>query len=222
MIKKNSNLKKNGYDVFSINNIEEIKNYFCQFIKNKFEIKNLDEIRKEKKIETINTIRSQLIPELSDLIFNSIKKNIKNYFIESVYLIQRYPHIAINHAKDVHSKTLMHSDVYTGHSPFTYTIWIPLHNITDNSGIYILDLKDSLKKIDNLKYDNKNTINFINNKRIFPKFKYGECIIFNGFNLHGSEMHNNPLSRVALNVRINPANVPLMERDSYYFKFFKL
>ena len=35
-----------------------------------------------------------------------------------------------------------------GHSPYTYNIWIPFHDVTDKSGIFLIDDSLSVKFCD--------------------------------------------------------------------------
>ena len=55
-----------------------------------------------------------------------------------------------------------------------------------------------------------------------PKLKYGEVIVFNPFILHGNINFKSNLARIACSVRFQSINKPLLQKDTDYFKFYKV
>lgn len=223
--KGHSIFNRDGWIIISTNTkkYEFLKKVFFNKLKSKFpklKKKSTDEIRKTLNNfnEEINFIRNLYIPELSKLVYESVLKDINKIFGIKNYLVQRNVHIDVNKSDDIFTKTVTHSEIMAGHSPFTYTIWLPFHSIEDNSGLYLLNLKDSLSVIDNFDINKNKTKKFIKNRCFFPKLNEGEAILFSSFNLHGSEIHNNPFSRISINLRLQSSSKRFFQKDSLYFK----
>jgi len=54
------------------------------------------------------------------------------------------------------------------------------------------------------------------------KLKYGEVIVFNPFILHGNTNFKSNLARIACSVRFQSIQKPLLQKDTDYFKFYKV
>lgn len=227
-----NNLKKeliqNGWVIIDLN--KEIIKIIKKIFKNKinsvypdFEKFNLEKLRQEislfKYSDRLNKIKSLTVPNLSKYGVKGIEGSLNSIFGKKNYLYQRNSHIDINVAKNLFTKTITHAEIMAGHSPYTLTIWVPLHNINDNSGLFLIDLKKSLKVIDGFDINKKKLQNFIKKNKFYPKLKEGQAIMFSSFNLHGSDMHNNPKARMSINFRIHPTNKKLFQKDSLYFKY---
>ena len=62
-----------------------------------------------------------------------------------------------------------------GHSPYTYNIWIPFHDVTDKSGIFLIDDSLSVRFCDKeIKKNIKDRENFCQIKCIFLKLNLGK------------------------------------------------
>jgi hypothetical protein len=227
-------LAKEGYQILNIKNINLVNNLFTSYLRKKYNINSIDNLRKIKKPLLLNNIKSSLINNLSETMFSVLLKefiglNLDKVILENNHklqkkktiLIQRFPHIAINVGNNIHTKTLAHCDVFAGHSPYTYTVWVPLHNVDSDSGIFLMNLRDSLKIIDNFNLKKKTTNKFIEHSKKFINIKLGQCIIFSAFNFHGSEINKHNKSRIALNFRLQFAHHPILERDLFFFKPIK-
>jgi len=232
-VAKNSEFKlkrfaEEGWQIIDldINYYKKLKIIFLKKIYETFPIfKNIqfDELRMKlnKLDKEINFIRSLIVPEISNLGILSAKKSLNLLFRKNKYLIQRNAHIDINKSEDIYSKTVTHSEIMAGHAPQTYTIWIPMHEINDCSGLFLLNLKKSLTVVDNFDVNKKEIKNFIYKNRFFPKLLESQAIIFSSFNLHGSDIHKNNKSRISTNFRIHPINKSLFQKDSLYFKIYE-
>tara|TARA_A100001015_G_scaffold321655_1_gene453762 strand:+ start:5075 stop:5788 length:714 start_codon:yes stop_codon:yes gene_type:complete len=164
--------------------------------------------------------------DISEKIINSCPKIVKKLSGSKIFL-QRRAHVIIKTPGNKNTKTLPHYEMMSGISPYTYIIWAPLHDLEgDDGGIYYLDQRKSLsiiKKEEKL-YGFANgeiTLNTkVNLKKI--QIKFGEAIIFNPFVMHGNNFFKSSLARIAINVRFQSANKPLLQKDTDYFKYLKL
>jgi sporadic carbohydrate cluster 2OG-Fe(II) oxygenase len=221
------NLAQNGWCIIDLKKkiIKKIKKTFQNKIYlvypdfKKFDLEKLrHELSLPKYNKRLNKIKSLAIPNLSEYGLEGIKESLNSIFGKNTYLYQRNSHIDINVAKDLFTKTITHSEIMAGHSPFTFTIWVPQHDINDNSGLFLVDLKKSLSIIDNFDVNKKEIQRFLEKNKVYPKLKEGQAIIFSSFNLHGSDIHSNPKARISINFRIHPKKKELFQKDSLYFK----
>lgn len=231
-------LIKKGYQILNIKNIHLVNNLFTSYLRKKYNVNSIDNLRKIKEPVKLNSIKSSLIDNLSEKTFSVLLKELIETGLDKVIfrnnhklqiknkstniLIQRYPHITINVGNNIHSKTLAHCDIFAGHSPYTYTVWVPLHDVETDSGIFLMNLKNSLKIIDNFDLKKKQTHEFIELSKKFINIKLGQCVIFSAFNFHGSETNKYNRSRVAINLRLQSAYHPILERDLFFFKSVKI
>lgn len=118
-----------------------------------------------------------------------------------------------------------HYEMMSGISPFTYIIWMPLHDIKDEGGIFYLPQDES--------YDlmiQEEARGLVNSPWMFEKvsdrtpqpIKFGEGIIFNPFVLHGSTPFYGDHARIAVSIRFQSQSRPLMQRNSDFFRIFDL
>jgi|TARA_B100002003_G_C13790484_1_gene390866 hypothetical protein len=54
------------------------------------------------------------------------------------------------------------------------------------------------------------------------KLKFGEVIVFNSFISHGNISLNSEFSRIACGVRFQSSKKPLLQKNSDFFKYYKL
>lgn len=230
-------LTKQGLSIIRCDNLNDIESISRQLI-NKFK-KNKSFKSKLKKIniKEINKLR-KLVNKFEDTMVNSIKQIYLNKFPENILKAfssvlfpmlgskifisksaQFLPHIGYSDL----TATWPHSELMAGHSPFTYTIWMPLHNIIDNSGIFAINDKLSVKLCDiEIKKQIKNRRKFLSGHSFFPKLNFGEAIIFNTFVYHGAIKHKNDRARLALVIRVQNSNRPLFEKYNDFFTTLNL
>lgn len=225
------NLKKRGWSILKAKNSSDIKKLFENF-KQHIQVNNLLSLSIKKKIKDVKSIR-KIANKLEDNTLNSIRKMYLNNFSEKIIkifshelspifgkklLIQRYPQIQMHVGFKHSTKTFPHAEIMAAHSPYTYNIWLPFHDIIDKSGLFLIDDKSSVKLCDKeIKENITNREKLISKKMFFPKLKFGEALIFNPFCYHGSVYHENSYSRFSLDFRFQSQNKPLFQR---YIDFF--
>ena len=116
-----------------------------------------------------------------------------------------------------------HADIFDGNSPHTFTLWFPLHNVEDNSGVYLWDLNLSDKFVLSLNnFQNEYDENKVINRFPTKKIKLGQCLLFSSLCIHGPGKNNSNLSRLSFDFRFNKTNLPLYEKHTEYFKFYRV
>jgi len=133
-------------------------------------------------------------------------------------LVQKYPQIQVHVGFRDLTRTFPHFEMMAGHSPFTYNIWVPFHDIIDNSGIFIIDDQLSVKLCDEeIQKKIKNRRRLLSDYLFFPKLKFGEALIFNPFVYHGSILHESNKSRISVDLRLQRFSHPLFQKYNDFF-----
>ena len=118
-----------------------------------------------------------------------------------------------------------HYELMSGISPFTFVLWAPFHDLNDNGGVYYIKQENSYSIIQNEEkqglVNGPTVLNMMSNQEPL-KLKYGEVVVFNPFILHGNIEFESELARIACSVRFQNKNKPLMQKNSDFFKLYKL
>ena len=120
-------------------------------------------------------------------------------------MMQKSLNLSIQFPKDDSSLLPIHSDVWSGDSPFEINLWLPLVDCYKTKSMYILKPKYYdffLNK--NIMKKSKNTneiFNKVKNKINFIKIDYGNYIIFNQNLPHGNIVNTENETRWSINCR---------------------
>jgi|TARA_Y100000748_G_scaffold300228_1_gene298368 sporadic carbohydrate cluster 2OG-Fe(II) oxygenase len=229
---------KNGYIIEKIQNLKkfyEIEKLVINLLKK--EIKNfkkysnqfiLNNAHKFIRKDMLNQIRLKIINYL-----NSKNEFIKNYyFLSKPYLdilvgnelsMQKRINLSVQFPKDNSSLLALHSDVWSGDSPFEIVVWLPLVNCHGTKSMYILPPK-KYKKFEKI-FENKNNND---SEKIYKKIKkdlkwikinYGEILIFNQCLPHGNIVNQSNETRWTFNCRFKGLFTPY--NDKKIAEFFQ-
>lgn len=222
----------NGYCLVKTNNLEVLKNIqtrLVELVRSNKKLKNIrdiNDLRSNLKLLNGNQINKIILsllisfPELSSMLVIAFSKSVEKLAGTKIFL-QRRSHVMFNVTNFKDNAVAPHIDGMSGISPFAFTLWVPVHEINDNSGIWALDQSSSMESFQMEKFDSVEMGNkFLNieEKKMKPiPLKFGEAIIFNPFVLHGSLATENPLSRIGISCRFQSRNSPLFMRNSEFF-----
>jgi sporadic carbohydrate cluster 2OG-Fe(II) oxygenase len=196
------------------NFLKEIRRLDLQFANIEDLICNIDKVSDSD----VNSLRSIELYGFPELMAESFKTEIGNIAGNEIFL-QRKPHININIPASEGSVTLSHTELLSGHSPYTCVLWVPLHDVNDDTGLFCMDEPQSQKFMEDQKdfripYDQEG----LWGKTVDPlKVKYGEGIIFDAFVLHGAWPNKTKRARVSLDIRFQSDQKPLYEKGMEYF-----
>lgn len=209
---------KNGYIILKLKDkksLNYIKNNLVNSINNlipkkKKNIKNLNYIHNSIKIDQLNNFRVKLIKKLND------DKNLRfHYFnlardclytlVGNELLMQKKINLSIQFPNDDSSLLPIHSDVWSGDSPFEINLWVPLVNCYKTKSMYILPEKNKnyfhhimrKKKIKS----SLQMYKIIKKKLKWLKVNYGEVLIFNQNLPHGNIVNLEKETRLSMNCR---------------------
>lgn len=186
-IKRNSNNKrlKNKSDEFILNNFHLY-----------FKSSNLNYIRMNiyNYLNSINSFKSD---------YYSFCKEYLNEIVGNELVMQQKINLSIQLPNDNSSLLPIHSDTWSGDSPFETVVWIPMVDCFKTKSMYILKpnkmglIHSSLKKninTDLLFKKIKKHISWIN-------IKYGQLLIFNQNLPHGNVVNKEKETRWSFNCR---------------------
>ena len=219
-IKISNEFKRDGFVIRNVtdkSSLDYIQSKFTKLIKKIYKLekkisntKVLNFIHKKIKKNKLNEFRLKAINEINK------DKNCRYYYFKVVkpYLeaiagnelvMQKKINLSIQLPGDENSLLAVHSDVWSGDSPFEVVVWLPLVNCFKTKSMYILPA--NLISQFNKKISKKN---YLSSEKIFQLIKqkvkwiiinYGEVLIFNQSLPHGNRVNKEYETRWSLNCR---------------------
>jgi len=221
-----------GYAVLPIDDLDcfnKLRDQFIEKMQSYTSEKKLEKLRRFMTNMTKSQINELMISllsfdEASEVLVKSCKNIVKSLSGNQIFL-QRRANTIFNLPGDDQRRQWPHYELMSGVSPFTFILWAPFHDLDDTGGVFYLDLNKSHKMIEDEKKSGIVNGPLILNRKYDEKpakLKYGEVIVFCPFVLHGNVNFNSKLARIACSVRFQSVNKPLLQKDTDYFKYFKI
>jgi len=212
--KKSLKFINEGFLIQSVENQESL-NYINNLIKNsikkilkKKEQINLDFLHKYIEVSELNKFRLKLIS-----LMNKDKNFRKHYFnlarntlfelAGNELMMQKNINLSIQFPNDESSLLPIHSDVWSGDSPFEINLWVPLVDCYKTKSMYILNPRQNY-------IFSKKKKKFKNSAQIFDHLKKnlkwlsinkGQALVFNQCLPHGNVVNIEKHTRVSMNCR---------------------
>lgn len=218
-------LIKEVEDKKSLKEIRDI--YIKSAKKNLSQIKNLNNndllnnFHKVVKSQDLNLLRLKIINQvnsnskLRELYYKVSRKWLDN-LIGNEVAMQLRVNLSIQLPKDNSSLLPLHSDVWSGDSPFETVVWLPLVDCYKTKAMYILP-PNKYEKIKSL-FNNKDNNS---SEKIFKKIRkdikwlkvnFGQVLIFNQCLPHGNVINNEKETRWSLNCRFKSLFTPYSDK----------
>ena len=232
-----SKFLKNGYFIFNIDNKKKLNE-----LKKKILLKSSN-LLKEKKIllnktdflnKTHKFIEKEELNGFKLKIYNQLNKDkrfIFNYYLMGKYFLdlicgnelamQKKINLSIQLPDDSYSILPIHSDVWSGNSPFEVVLWIPLVSVKKTKSMFILSPKNNRYYYKNLKKFNSSEKIYLHSKRKLKwlSLKYGQGLIFSQNLLHGNVINREKTSRWSFNCRFKSLFSPYDQKKfGEYFR----
>jgi sporadic carbohydrate cluster 2OG-Fe(II) oxygenase len=213
---KNKIFLQKGYVISKIEDKSSLK-YISSLI-----LKTAKQVLKKNNFSNLNKMHEEISAgELNDFRLNIINKinrdslfryHYFNIAKEALYtlagnelMMQKSINLSIQFPNDNSSLLPIHSDVWSGDSPFEINLWVPLVNCYKTKSMYILDQKDYLnfkKKMQVRKYSSSEDIyRLVKDKVKWLKVNYGQFLIFNQALPHGNIVNIEKETRWSMNCR---------------------
>ena len=225
---------KNGYYIFDIKD-----KIILRKIKNKI-IKKASIILKKRKIDkyqffnfsqnfisknNLNSFRLKIYNKL-----NTDKNFLKNYykmgreyidlFCGNELAVQKKINLSIQLPNDSSSILPIHTDVWSGNSPFELVLWIPLVSVSKTKSMFILSPKKNKYYFDNIKKFNTSEKIYFHAKKDLKwlNVKFGQGLIFSQNLLHGNVVNEEKTTRWSFNCRFKSLFAPYdLKKYGEYF-----
>ena len=226
---ENDFLKK-GYIIQDIENKNSIE-YISKFIINKLkkiissnkDISkiSLNDIHKTINASELNSIRVNIISEINkdkelrNHYFNLAKNCIDN-IVGNELAMQNNLNLSIQFPNDESSLLPLHSDTWSGDSPFEVVLWVPLVDCYKTKSMFILDytqMENFNKKYKDKKINKSSDLHKEFEKNlIFLKVNYGQFLLFNQNIPHGNIVNKTNETRWSMNCRFKGLFTPYAEK----------
>jgi sporadic carbohydrate cluster 2OG-Fe(II) oxygenase len=216
----NNELIQNGYIIRPVDNIEalnKIKDFFIKNIRSYFK-KNKDESDKNlldnvhdyiSPIE-LNEFRLNIINEMNSYaelrkLYYLVCKNILNAVVGNELAMQSRINLSIQLPGDSSSLLQVHSDTWSGDSPYEVVVWLPLVDCYETKSMYILP-QNHLNNINHFfgnwrEKDSEDLFKSIEDKIKYLEVNFGNVLIFNQSLPHGNRINQEPETRWTMNCR---------------------
>ena len=230
-IKLSKEFEKKGYVVKNILNkriTKKIENQFIKFINKELKIKKkfksqylLNNIHKFLDKVDLNSFRLKLIKHINESVefkrlYYLIAKPYLDILVGNELVMQNKVNLSIQIPKDNSSLLPVHSDIWSGDSPFETVVWLPLVNCYKTKSMYILPPK-KYKKLEEkfYKISNKSSENlyqYIKKDNEWIKIKFGQLLIFNQSLPHGNRVNFEKETRWSMNCRFKSIFTPFGDK----------
>lgn len=208
-----------GYHIFELENLNllcEIKDQIIDWSKKFLNLKDVsrDEFFNNTSsfvsIDQLNSLRVHIIDMLSKN--EQVKKSIYllsktnlEYIVGNELCMQRAINLSIQLPKDDSSVLPLHTDVWSGNSPYEVVFWLPLVDCFKSKSMYILPYKNSMKVFSEFKkYENLNVeelFQTLKDQLVWLDVPYGKGVLFSHSILHGNRVNEENESRWTFNTR---------------------
>ena len=220
LTKKENNITNkfisNGYTIINTENkksLNYIHNIIYRKTKNYLNTKrkiNLNYIHKIISVNDLNDFRLKIIDAISNdklarfHYFNIARENIYS-LAGNELMMQKNINLSIQFPNDNSSLLPIHSDVWSGDSPYEINLWLPLVDCYKTKSMYILEQKnyEFFKKIvkNNRITSSSEIYKKLKHKLKWLKINYGQCLIFNQSLPHGNVVNKEKQTRWSMNCR---------------------
>lgn len=192
----------------------------------KFESKNASYIfnnfHKYVSAKNLNKVRLNIIKQSNKKneelrrLYYEVARDYLEILIGNELVMQKRINLSIQLPNDDSSLLPIHSDVWSGDSPYELVVWIPLVDCYKSKSMYILDPKNYKKfydKTNNKKISkSENIFKIIQKKVKWLNVKFGQVLLFNQCLPHGNIVNTERETRWSLNCRFKSVFSPYEDK----------
>ncbi|MBI5247308.1 MAG: hypothetical protein HY923_09005 [Elusimicrobia bacterium] len=148
---------------------------------------------------------------LRPALFKMARRHIE-WAIGSEIAMQRTVNLSIQLPKDKSSLLPLHSDVWSGNSPYELVLWTPLVDCFKTKSMYVLERPESetiFREFSKYKeFDAEKLYRQIKPKLVWLTVPYGHAVLFTHSLLHGNRVNEEKTTRWTFNVRLKGLLTP--------------
>ena len=229
-IELSKKFKKDGFIITDIDNFKSLNYIQNKIIKStqlkinrkKFnELDFLNNIHKKIRLNDLNNFRLNIMKNINNdkkfkYYFYDISKELLNSLVGNELVMQKRISLSVQLPHDKSSLLPVHSDTWSGLSPFEAVIWIPLVDCYKTKSMYILppeENKKFTKKFNKLiDTDSEKIFSKIKKKVTWLNIKFGQILIFNQQLPHGNVVNKENETRWSMNCRFKSIFSPYADK----------
>jgi len=229
----------NGFivrDVESAKNLESISDDTSKvtkdwLTKNSIESKNLSLASSHDFVpnDQLNDLRLTIFAEInkhSDIRqkYFSLARNTLSSLVGNELAMQNKVNVSIQQPNDESSVLPMHSDIWTGDSPFQVVLWVPLTNASKSNSMFFLppnESREARQRVAAGEFKSMDQIELeYQSQMITMDVSHGKVLIFDSSCLHGNVLNVTKTARWSMNCRftglLTPFTNPERRLGTYY------
>ena len=216
--KNSKKLIDKGYFIVDIENIEklqDIRNSFTEYLRDSHDInifpENLELLHEHTPIENVNEIRFGFFQYINStmkeftLDYLDLARNSIFEVVGTELASNKMVNFSIQIPNDESSVLPIHSDMFSGESPYQINLWVPLTNAKDTNSMCIFNPGFSQSVCQNFnEYEKTGLDKFMTENKedyIFLDVPYGKALVFSSACLHGNVINNTKSTRLSFNCR---------------------
>ncbi len=146
-----------------------------------------------------------------------LAKTYLDYIVGNELCMQRGLNLSIQLPQDDSALLPLHTDVWSGNSPYEVVLWLPLVDCYRSKSMYVLPLQKSLNVIENFDiYKKLNAEDFykkLEKDMVFLEVPKGHAVIFSHSILHGNRVNKEADTRWTFNIRFKSVMSPFGMKD---------
>ncbi len=211
-------LIEKGYfivDTEDIEDLENIRKSFLGYLKDSCDIditeKQLEFLHEKVSVSDINDIRYGFYKHINSLEEDFALRYLnlaKDSVIEvagSELASNKNVNFSIQMPNDESSVLPLHSDIFSGESPYQVNLWVPLTNANDTNSMFLFNPEFSRYVCKNFSKYEKQGIEGLMDNNVenfsFLTIPYGKVLIFSPTCLHGNIINKTETTRISINCR---------------------
>lgn len=225
---------RDGYTIFPLDQsgnqtFSELKQFLFEqckdFLKLPADIdqnKFFDETHKYLPVAQLNELKLHLIGQSTKSmrfhpgIYQLAKKAI-DLIVGNELCMQRVLNLSIQLPKDNSALLPLHTDVWSGNSPYEAVLWFPLVDCYKTKSMYVLPLQKSMEVFKNFsryeKMDAETLFRSLEKDVIFLEVPEGHAVLFTHSILHGNRVNDESTTRWTFNIRFKSLMSPYGLKD---------
>jgi sporadic carbohydrate cluster 2OG-Fe(II) oxygenase len=179
--------------------------------------------------DRLNDLRLTIFAEINKLTdirqrYFSLARQTLATLVGNELAMQNKVNMSVQQPNDESSVLPMHSDIWTGDSPFQVVLWVPLTDASETNSMFFLpptESREARKRVAAGEFKSMDQIeNAYRSQLITMVVPYGKVLIFDSSCLHGNVLNETKTSRWSINCRftglLTPFTNPERRLGTYY------
>jgi sporadic carbohydrate cluster 2OG-Fe(II) oxygenase len=178
--------------------------------------------QKYLEVSKLNDLKLSLMPLVSkDFKFHGgiyrLAKKYIDIIVGNELCMQRGLNLSVQLPHDDSALLPLHTDVWSGNSPYEVVLWLPLIDCYKTKSMYVLPLDKSTEVYENFqKYESMDAESFyksLEKDLIFLDVPKGHAVIFSHSIIHGNRVNEESETRWTFNIRFKSVLTPFGTKD---------